>query len=91
MTKSKIKKSKKINDTYDIEFALKLCMYALLGSMWLKIMNDQSLIPLPIGTIFGLIIASHEHYKNDRKIQYAVLIIASLVGFIAPFGLYISF
>lgn len=90
MAKNKKNKPKN-NDVYDIEFALKLAMYAVLGSLWLKIMNDHTVIPVPLGAIIGLIIASHEHYKNDRKIQYAVLIIAALVGFIAPYGLYVSF
>lgn len=84
-------KKKQQTDRYDIVFGLKLVMFVVLGSMWLKIMDGDSIVPLPVGAILGLILASHEHFAIDRKIEYAVLIIASLIGFIAPYGLYIAF
>lgn len=73
-------------------FFLKLTMYVVLGSLWLKVQGSGSLagIPLPIGLVIGLIFASHEHFQIDRKIEYAVLVVASLVGFIAPYGLFIN-
>lgn len=73
-------------------FFLKLTMYVVLGSLWLKVQGDSGWqhIPIPIGLIVGLIFASHEHFQIDRKIEYAVLVVASLVGFIAPYGLFIN-
>jgi hypothetical protein len=84
-------KKKHQTDQYDVIFVLKLVLYIVLGSMWLKLFNDNSVLPLPLGLVVGLILASHEHFAIDRKIEYAVLIIAALVGFIAPYGLYIAY
>jgi hypothetical protein len=84
-------KKKQQTDQYDIVFGFKLVLYVVLGSMWLKLFNDNSVLPLPLGLVLGLVLASHEHFAIDRKIEYAVLIIAALVGFIAPYGLYIAY
>lgn len=91
MKKQTIKRNKAGSDPYDGIFALKLALYLVLGTLWLKLSNDQAIFPIPIGLIIGMILASHEHFKLDRKIDYAVLLIAALIGFWAPFGLYISF
>jgi len=79
------------SDRYDGVFALKLALYLVLGTMWIKITDGQVVtVPLPIGLIFGMLFTAHEHFRIDRKIEYAVLMIAALVGFFAPFGLYIT-
>ena len=73
-------------------FVLKLVLYVILGSLWLKIHKDGSSIqlPLPLGLLIGLIFTSHEHFRIDRKIEYAVLVIAALIGLLAPYGLFVS-
>lgn len=73
-------------------FVLKLVLYVLLGSMWLKLQANGSdlKIPLPVGLVAGLVFTGHEHFRIDRKIEYAVLILAALVGLIAPYGLFLS-
>ncbi len=77
---------------YDGVFLLKITLYLILGSMWLKVYHHNDLaLPLPIGLAIGVFFALHDHFQIDRKIEYAVLLIATLVGFISPFGLYISF
>lgn len=76
----------------DSVFFLKLVLYVVIGSMWVKIVhNDTVNVPLPVGLVVGLLFTSHEHFQIDRKIEYAVLLVAMLVGYFAPFGLYISF
>jgi hypothetical protein len=77
----------------DGAFVLKLVLYVILGSLWLKLHHDGSdiSIPLPVGLLVGLIFTSHEHFRIDRKIEYGVLIVAALLGMIAPYGLFISF
>jgi hypothetical protein len=72
-------------------FALKLAMYVILGSLWIKVTNEGSDIRIPIGLIIGIIFTSHEHFQIDRKIEYAVLLLAALIGYWAPMGLYIAF
>ncbi|HSX29308.1 MAG TPA: hypothetical protein VLE73_01980 [Candidatus Saccharimonadales bacterium] len=85
-------KKTKTQQELDGVYILKLLLYVLLGSMWIKITAGGSLnIPLPIGVIIGLVFATHEHFQIDRKIEYAVLLIAMLFGYFAPYGLYINF
>lgn len=72
-------------------FFLKLVLYMILGSMWLKVTHNDALsLPIPLGVIIGLFFTSHEHFQIDRKIEYAVLLVAMLVGYLAPYGLYIN-
>ncbi len=76
---------------YDSVFLLKIALYLILGSMWLKISHGARVVfPLPVGLIVGVSFAFHDHFQIDRKIEYAVLLVAMLIGFFAPFGLYIS-
>jgi hypothetical protein len=83
------KKSTKVEK--DSTYFLKLVIYLILGSIWVKISKGESMqIPIPVGFIVGLILTRHEHFKIDRKIEYAVLLVAMLVGFWAPIGLYIN-
>ncbi|MGF7229310.1 MAG: hypothetical protein ACQR33_05000 [Candidatus Saccharibacteria bacterium] len=60
--------------------------------MWVKVVHNNTVnLPLPVGLAIGLFFTSHEHFQIDRKIEYAVLLVAMLVGYFAPFGLYVSF
>jgi len=73
-------------------FVLKLVLYVVLGSLWLKIgkNNGDVAVPLPLGFAVGMLLTSHEHFRIDRKIEYAVLVIAALIGLIAPYGLFLN-
>jgi hypothetical protein len=76
----------------DGAFVLKLVLYVILGSLWLKLHHNGSnlSIPLPVGLLIGLLFTSHEHFQIDRKIEYGVLVVAALLGMIAPYGLFVS-
>jgi hypothetical protein len=76
----------------DGSYLFKLTLFAILGLVWIKVgkVGNPYSIPIPIGLIIGLFFASREHFQVDRKIEYAVLIGATLVGLIAPFGLYLA-
>ena len=94
MAKTKKRASSKASGANELDgvYLLKLALYVILGSLWVKLSHGSSLnIPLPIGLVIGLLFASHEHFQIDRKIEYAILLIAMLVGYFAPYGLYISF
>ena len=92
MPKQKSQSKKAASGKNDGVFALKLALYVILGSLWVKIVNDSStIVPVPAGLIIGMVLASHEHFQIDRKIEYAVLLVAALIGFLAPYGLYIAF
>lgn len=83
---------KKQKNELDGVYVLKLVMYVILGSLWLKLDSGtfQSTFPIPLGFIVGVLFASHEHFQIDRKIEYAVLVLAALVGLIAPYGLFVQ-
>lgn len=72
-------------------YLLKMLLYVLLGSLWVKISHGDNLhIPIPVGLFAGLLFTGHEHFRIDRKIEYAVLLVAMLIGYFAPYGLYIA-
>ena len=93
MSKTKTSKRQRPQATeLDGVFILKLALYVLMGSLWLKIQHADLTggFPLPVGLVLGLVFASHEHFQIDRKIEYAALVLAALVGLIAPYGLFIG-
>ncbi len=78
-------------DEPDVIYFLKLVVYLIIGSLWIKFDNGvNAQIPIPLGFLVGLVLASHDHIQMDRKIGYAVLLVAMLIGFWAPFGIYIT-
>ena len=88
MAKAKQKQSK-----VDIEgmYFLKLVLYLILGSFWIRLGNGSTWqIPIPVGLLIGLLIARNDRFKIDRKIEYAVLLIAMFIGFWTPMGLFIK-
>lgn len=95
MVKNK-KASKSSGKESDSSYVLKLVIYMILGSSWLKIAEANPAaaipfqIPIPIGFIAGLMLISRERVRVDKKIDYAVLLIAMLVGFWAPVGIFVN-
>lgn len=76
----------------DSVYFLKLVMYVVLGSFWLKFnapiaIGDFQLHALPLGLFIGLLFASHDHFQIDRKIEYATLIVVTIVTFFVPAGI----
>jgi hypothetical protein len=76
----------------DSVYFLKLVMYVVLGSFWLKFatplhIGDFLIHGFPLGLIIGLLFASHDHFQIDRKIEYALLIIVTIVTFFLPAGI----
>lgn len=90
MGKAKTKRKTAPKET-DGAYILKLVMYMIIGSLWIKISSDDSnQWPIPVGFIIGVLFAMHDHFKIDRKIEYALLLVAMFVGFWLPIGLFIS-
>jgi hypothetical protein len=91
MAKNK-KTARKTTIEPDSAYFLKLVLYLILGSQWLRL-TDIALtkqVPLPIGLVVGLFFASHEHFQIDRKIEYALLLIAMFISFWLPIGINIQ-
>jgi hypothetical protein len=75
----------------DSTYVLKLVLYLILGSQWLWLeQSNGQRIPVPVGLIIGVAFAMHDHFQIDRKIEYAVLLIAMFIGFTANIGIFIS-
>jgi uncharacterized membrane protein YjdF len=77
---------KKLAVETDNVYFLKILIYFVLGTIWIKI-NGMPVIP--VGGIFGVIIAQKDHFAIDRKVEYAILIISAVLGLIG-WGLYLA-
>jgi hypothetical protein len=75
------------NQKFDTAYLLKIVLYLIIGSQWLKIITKGGLqIPIPVGAIIAVIFAAHDHFQIDRKIEYAVILVAMFIGFWIPLG-----
>jgi hypothetical protein len=93
MPKPKTKTRKQLDET-DGAYFLKIVLYIVLGSLWIKFQVPIEIGPLsvggmPFGFLLGLIFASHDHFQVDRKIEYAILIVTAIVTFFLPAGILI--
>ncbi len=86
-------KKKTAKPELDSVYTLKLVMYLIIGTLWVRFQSSggSMQIPIPVGLIIGGLFAMHDHFKIDRKIEYAVLLVAMLVGFWSQIGLLITF
>src|SRR5688572_5126891 len=73
----------------DSVYFLKIILFFIIGAIWLKTKSGD-LLPgisnLPVGFFIGIIFARHDHFMIDRKIEYAVLLLAAILSYIAPIG-----
>jgi len=90
---TRIKSTNGPKQEFDSTYLLKLIMYLILGALWVRINNAEGTtqIPIPVGLGIGLIFARHEHFSIDRKIEYAVLLVAVFVGLWIQSGLYVTY
>lgn len=87
-------KKKKTVQESDSAYFLKIVLYIVLGSLWLKFQTPIDLGPftfngLPFGLVLGVIFASHDHFQVDRKIEYALLILMAILTYFLPAGIVI--
>jgi len=92
MPKTKRKRTSKPATELDSAYLLKIVLYLIVGAQWVHFTNLAGTwqVPVPLGLIIGVLFATHEHFQMDRKIEYALLLIAAFVGFWSQVGLYIS-
>lgn len=67
-------------------YFLKILVYFVLGTVWVKY---NGYVVLPLGLIVGVIIAQKDQFAIDRKVEYAILIIAAVVG-LTGWGFYLA-
>lgn len=90
-TKKQLKRSSKSASEADSAYFLKIVLYLIVGSQWLRIEQlPEWSIPIPLGLIVGLFYASHDHFAIDRKIEYALLIVSAFVAFWLPMGIVVE-
>lgn len=84
-------KKKFVNNETDSKYFLKIVLYFILGTFWVRLVNVQlgpfEHLSLPAGLVIGLIFASHEHFQIDRRIEFAVLLVATFISFYLPVGI----
>lgn len=79
----------------DSKYFLKLVLYVLLGTLWIKfksvlLLGGVPITGVPVGLIFGLLLVSKaEKLQSDRKIWYAILVIVTIVSYFLPAGIVI--
>ena len=78
--------AKKNQNEPDSVYFLKILLYFILGTIWVR---SNGVTIFPIGLVVGIIFSSHDHFRIDRKIEYAVLLVASLLAFFGP-GIFIN-
>ena len=77
---------KKASPESDNLYFLKILIYFVLGTVWVKY---NGYVVLPLGLIVGVIIAQKDHFAIDRKVEYAILIISAVVG-LTGWGFYLA-
>lgn len=87
-------KQKILPEETDSAFLLKIVMYVILASVWIKFQEpiDLGFIGLsgvPIGLFIGLIVARQDRFQIDRKIEYVVLIVMTIITYFIPAGIVI--
>lgn len=78
----------------DSTYFLKLVIYIILGTLWLKFATPIEiggflLNGLPLGLFIGVVFAAHDHFQVDRKIEYAILIVMTIISYFLPAGIVI--
>ena len=86
-----VKKKQKSTET-DSAYFLKLVLYVVLGTFWLKFADPIQvgaflINGFPLGLLLGIIFASHDHFQVDRKIEYAILIVMTVLSYFLPAGI----
>lgn len=65
---------------YDSVYFLKILVYLMLGSVWATFGSSGRVLPL--GLIIGALLVQHDKLQIDRKIEYAMLLIGSVLGLV---------
>jgi hypothetical protein len=79
----------------DSTYFLKLVVFVLLGTFWLKFQQPVIWLGVPFsgipaGLLVGILLVNKfEKYQSDRKIWYAILIVVAILCYFVPAGIVI--
>jgi hypothetical protein len=92
-SKTNTARSRDVRNELDSVYLLKLVLYLIVGAQWIRLedASGTNQIPIPIGLAVGVLFAAHDHFRIDRKIEFAVLLVAMFVGFWSQVGVYITY
>jgi hypothetical protein len=86
-------KTKMRNQEPDATYLVKILLFFILGTFWIRLVDVNigifNHLSLPVGFLIGILIAQHEHFQIDRKMEYLILIVATFVSYFLPMGLVI--
>ena len=87
-----VAKSRSAQQGNDGTFLLKIVLYIIVGSVWLRFADPVTIGAfvfngLPVGLVVGLLFASHDHFQIDRKLEYVVLIMVAVLSYFLPIGI----
>jgi hypothetical protein len=90
-TKRATPRRKKDLGERDSIYFLKIVFYVVIGAVWLRFETplhigggDIIINGFPIGLIIGLAFATQDHFRVDRKIEFVVLILMSIISCFLP-------
>lgn len=89
-----VKPRERIFET-DGTYFLKLVVFVLLGTLWIKFNQPISWLgmpfnAIPVGFLVGLLLVRQfEKYQADRKIWYAILLVVTIICYFVPAGIVI--
>lgn len=92
MAKNTAKRQTANTQESDGVYLFKIALYVILGALWLRFpapitLGDISIQAFPLGFFIGLVFAGHDHFQVDRKIEYVVLIMATILSVFLPTGI----
>lgn len=71
----------------DSTYFLKLILYAVLGMIWLQLSGKTV---FPLGGLIGFALAQHDRFQIDRKVEYAVILVAAIVAAATGKGFFLN-
>ncbi len=83
---------KKLASEPDSTYFLKIVVFILLGMFWVRFAQPVELAglvftALPVGLLIALLFIRHDHFAIDRKIEYPIVIIATILSFFLESGI----
>ena len=84
------KKTEKVE--LDSTYFLKIVVYILLGTFWLRLadpvhVGGLTITAIPVGLLVALLFISHDHFVIDRKIEYPIVIMVTIVSYFLSSGI----
>lgn len=74
----------------DGAYFLKLIIYFICGTFWVRLLNIQfgpiEHLSVPLGLLVGIAFSTYECSHVDKKIELAVLLAATFTSFYLPVG-----